>query len=116
MNVSVRTPFLVRSALLLGFITQSALPFTPYVTRADTTPSTQVQLTLPAPTGPYLLGTISLHLVDDTRQDPFWSTAHNRELMVTLWFPLDGQSASGSWRHGCRQPRSPTSVLASKTF
>jgi hypothetical protein len=49
-----------------------------------------VQLILPAPTGEHAVGTVSLHLVDDTRQDPFWSTPHQRELMVNLWYPAVG--------------------------
>src|SRR5262245_31810914 len=47
----------------------------------------KVQLTLPGPTGKYEVGTVSLHLVDQTRQDPYWSTPHPRELMVSLWYP-----------------------------
>jgi hypothetical protein len=50
-------------------------------------PQPQVRLTLPAPTGPYPIGTVSLHLVDRGRQDPFWSTPHPRELMVNVWYP-----------------------------
>jgi predicted dienelactone hydrolase len=45
------------------------------------------RLALPAPTGPYDIGTVSLHLVDHTRQDPWWTTAHPRELMVSMWYP-----------------------------
>jgi Platelet-activating factor acetylhydrolase, isoform II len=47
----------------------------------------RVQLTLPEPTGKYEVGTVSLHLVDRARQDPYWSTPHPRELMVSLWYP-----------------------------
>jgi pimeloyl-ACP methyl ester carboxylesterase len=50
-------------------------------------PVSRVRLTLPAPTGPHRVGTVSLHLVDRSRQDPFWSTVHPRELMVSLWYP-----------------------------
>jgi dienelactone hydrolase len=48
---------------------------------------TPVQLTLPAPTGPHTIGTVSAHLVDYSRQDPYWSSPHPRELMVSLWYP-----------------------------
>jgi predicted dienelactone hydrolase len=45
------------------------------------------RLSLPSPTGPHRVGTVALHLVDDTRRDP-WVPAHPyRELMVQLWYP-----------------------------
>jgi dienelactone hydrolase len=47
----------------------------------------RLRLMLPAPTGPHQVGTVSLHVVDHTRQDPWWTTAHPRELMVSLWYP-----------------------------
>jgi hypothetical protein len=47
----------------------------------------RLRLTLPAPTGPYQTGTVSLHLVDHVRQDPWSSTPHLRELMVNVWYP-----------------------------
>lgn len=47
----------------------------------------RVQLTLPKPTGPHEIGTVSLHLVDRGRQDPWFSTPHSRELMVSVWYP-----------------------------
>ncbi|MGW3497423.1 alpha/beta hydrolase family protein [Streptomyces sp. NPDC001020] len=48
-----------------------------------------VTMTLPSPTGPYPVGTVSLHLVDHTRADPWLPTraAAARELMVTFWYP-----------------------------
>ena len=46
-----------------------------------------VALTLPEPTGPDQVGTVSLHLVDPSRRDP-WVPGHPvRELMVSLWYP-----------------------------
>jgi hypothetical protein len=50
-------------------------------------PTGRLRLTLPAPTGPYQIGTVSLHLVDHARQDPWSSTPHPRELMVNVWYP-----------------------------
>ena len=42
---------------------------------------------LPEPTGPYPVGTTSVHLTDTSRPDP-WATGVNaRELMVSLWYP-----------------------------
>ncbi|WP_245766937.1 hypothetical protein [Streptomyces colonosanans] len=48
-----------------------------------------VTMTLPSPTGPYPVGTVSLHLVDDARTDPWLPTraAAARELMATFWYP-----------------------------
>jgi platelet-activating factor acetylhydrolase isoform II len=45
------------------------------------------RLTVPAPTGPYAIGRTSLRLVDYARQDPYWTTPHARELMVSVWYP-----------------------------
>ncbi|WP_161789900.1 alpha/beta hydrolase family protein [Streptacidiphilus neutrinimicus] len=42
---------------------------------------------IPAPTGPYQVGTVNLHLVDRTRYDPWVPTYPRRELMVQLWYP-----------------------------
>lgn len=50
-------------------------------------PNDPVHLTLPAPSGEHAIGTLSLHLIDYARQDPYWSTPHPRELMVSLWYP-----------------------------
>jgi Platelet-activating factor acetylhydrolase, isoform II len=55
----------------------------------------RLRLTLPAPTGPYQTGTVSLHLVDHARQDPWWSTPHPRELMVNVWYPARD---AGPWQ------------------
>jgi dienelactone hydrolase len=44
-------------------------------------------LSLPSPTGRHPVGTVSLHLVDGSRRDP-WVPSHPlRELMVQLWYP-----------------------------
>ncbi|MEV0809639.1 hypothetical protein [Micromonospora sp. NPDC050200] len=48
------------------------------------------RLTLPAPTGPYPVGTVDLHLVDRSRTDPWTATPAHRELMVSLWYPATG--------------------------
>ncbi|MFG2881299.1 alpha/beta hydrolase family protein [Streptomyces sp. NPDC048297] len=46
-----------------------------------------VRLRLPAPTGPHPLGTVSLHLVDRARVDPWQDSRPARELMIQLWYP-----------------------------
>jgi predicted dienelactone hydrolase len=48
------------------------------------------QLTMPAPTGPYSVGMVGLHLVDSSRTDPY--VGGKRELMVTLWYPATSTS------------------------
>ncbi|MFI1741607.1 hypothetical protein [Streptomyces sioyaensis] len=53
---------------------------------ANPTP-TPVRLSLPAPTGPHPLGTVSLHLVDRARVDPWQDPRPARELMIQLWYP-----------------------------
>jgi hypothetical protein len=78
-----------RRRLLGGAATlASGLAVTPWAGTALAAEQTaRLRLTLPAPTGPYQIGTVSLHLVDHARQDPWWSTPHPRELMVNVWYP-----------------------------
>ncbi|MFB6616250.1 alpha/beta hydrolase family protein [Streptomyces sp. NPDC085524] len=45
------------------------------------------RLTLPAPTGPYPVGTVQLHLVDRSRPDDIAGPGNFRELMATVWYP-----------------------------
>ncbi|MFF1711484.1 alpha/beta hydrolase family protein [Streptomyces sp. NPDC058268] len=45
------------------------------------------RLTLPAPRGPYPVGTVQLHLVDRSRPDPVAGPGHFRELMATICYP-----------------------------
>ncbi|MEV8513749.1 acetylhydrolase [Dactylosporangium sp. NPDC051484] len=45
------------------------------------------RLTLPQPTGPHRVGTVSLHLVDGSRPDPVAGPVRRRELMVSVWYP-----------------------------
>lgn len=52
---------------------------------------------VPAPSGPYAVGTTTIRLVDASRDDPFLQNGTKRELMVRFWYP---------------SPRSGTCVLA----
>ncbi|MEU2714250.1 hydrolase [Streptomyces sp. NPDC007205] len=54
--------------------------------------SPALQLTLPAPSGRYRVGTFSQHLVDKSRNDPYVSGNRARELMVTYWYPAASTS------------------------
>ncbi|MFG1820755.1 hypothetical protein ACGFIF_43860 [Kribbella sp. NPDC049174] len=65
----------VASSVLAG-----ALSVPAYARRADLT------LRLPAPTGPWRVGTTTRHLVDRDRSDP-WNGATTRELMTTVFYP-----------------------------
>jgi hypothetical protein len=48
---------------------------------------------LPAPTGPYKVGTQTRHLIDETRTDPFSERPRGRrELVVQIWYPADANS------------------------
>lgn len=78
-----RRRFLGAAAALAGGLALAASSGT--ARAAD--PGSRTRLTLPAPTGPYEIATVPLHLVDHTRQDPWSSTPHPRELMVNLWYP-----------------------------
>ncbi|MFC6023311.1 alpha/beta hydrolase family protein [Plantactinospora solaniradicis] len=53
---------------------------------ASATPG-PTRLTLPRPTGPHRIGTVSLHLVDKSRPDPVAGPGRYRELMVSVWYP-----------------------------
>lgn len=64
--------------LLAGVALAAAVP-------AAASPS-PVRFELPAPTGPYAVGTTELHLVDHARPDP-WVPETTRELMVTVRYP-----------------------------
>ncbi|RUL89820.1 acetylhydrolase [Verrucosispora sp. FIM060022] len=48
------------------------------------------RITLPPPTGPHRVGTVSLHLVDGSRPDPVAGAGHHRELMASVWYPAVG--------------------------
>jgi hypothetical protein len=59
----------------------------------------RLRLTLPPPSGPYRVGTVSLHLVDHSRPDPWLAGTRPRELMVSLWYPArdDGHYPAAPW-------------------
>jgi dienelactone hydrolase len=45
------------------------------------------RVAVPAPSGPYRVGSLSLQLVDATRDDPFAKNGSKRELLVRFWYP-----------------------------
>lgn len=49
---------------------------------------------LPAPTGPYKIGTITRHLIDERRSDLLSNRPRGRrELIVQIWYPADAAAA-----------------------
>ncbi|RGD57209.1 esterase [Kitasatospora xanthocidica] len=52
----------------------------------------QARAWLPQPTGPYPVGTTSLQLTDDRRDDP-WKPGQHRKLMISLWYPTTRAAA-----------------------
>lgn len=78
------SPTLTRRSLL-GAAAAVAIASVPMATAASA--AAKVRLTLPAPTGPHPLGTVSLHLVDRARVDPWQESRRARELMVQIWYP-----------------------------
>ncbi|MFJ9434270.1 alpha/beta hydrolase family protein [Streptomyces sp. NPDC101490] len=55
-----------------------------------------VRFQLSAPNGPYPLGTISLHLTDTARPDPWVPSRPCRELMISIWYPARGKATRPS--------------------
>lgn len=47
----------------------------------------QARLRLPSPTGRFHVGTVSLHLIDRSRTNPWTASPTYRELMVSIWYP-----------------------------
>ncbi len=64
---------------------------------AGTVPSggtgSPARLTLPAPTGPFPVGMVPLHLRDESRLDPNARPGRFRELMATVWYPARAADA-----------------------
>ncbi|NUM45915.1 MAG: hypothetical protein HUU38_14515 [Anaerolineales bacterium] len=54
---------------------------------------------IPAPTGPYAVGTTTLHLTDTNRTDPYAPDPANlREIMVQIWYPAEaGTGTPAPW-------------------
>jgi platelet-activating factor acetylhydrolase isoform II len=73
---------LVASLLVCGAVTASATS-----SSASPTGAARARLTLPAPTGPYPVGAVDLHLIDRSRADPWTAAPPYRELMVSIWYP-----------------------------
>ncbi|MEV8108928.1 lipase, partial [Streptomyces sp. NPDC088135] len=77
-----------------GLVTAATIPG-PLASAAVARPQREepVRFQLPAPSGPYPLGTVAFHLVDTTRPDPWVPSRPRRELMISIWDPARGGSA-----------------------
>ncbi|MBN1922762.1 MAG: hypothetical protein JW892_16050 [Anaerolineae bacterium] len=54
---------------------------------------------LPQPEGPYRVGTLTYHYVDDSRPEVYGeSPSGNRELMVQVWYPAEPQTSARAER------------------
>jgi predicted dienelactone hydrolase len=67
-------------------------PVHPEALTSGRTDTSGLQLNMPAPTGPYSVGMVGLHLVDKSRTDPYVPGSTPRELMVSLWYPATATS------------------------
>jgi hypothetical protein len=76
----------------------TALAATASPEQAQASHPVQAHLTLPVPTGPYPVGTESLHLIDRSRANPWTASPAYRELMISVWYPA---------RDTSRYPRAP---------
>jgi predicted dienelactone hydrolase len=82
--VLTRRSLLAAGAVALGLPASAAR-----AARVAQGPRARLRLTLLAPTGPYAIGTVQLHLVDHARRDP-WVPSRPRELMISIWYPAVG--------------------------
>lgn len=53
----------------------------------------QVPFVLPAPTGPFAVGTSSWHVADPQRSETFSQTAQSREVKVHAWYPASQRTS-----------------------
>jgi predicted dienelactone hydrolase len=79
MTIALTRRHLLTAALAVGVAA-------PFVDAAPGWPA-PARITLPPPTGPHSVGTVSLHLVDRSRPDPVAGPGHHRELMISVWYP-----------------------------
>jgi ABC-type antimicrobial peptide transport system permease subunit len=64
---------------------------TPPVEKEKPYTGEKIDLELPKPTGQHKVGTADIHLVDETRDDP-WRKDKARELMISIWYPAQRES------------------------
>ncbi|WP_058046600.1 alpha/beta hydrolase family protein [Streptomyces roseifaciens] len=62
---------------------------------ATATTSKSAPGALPAPTGPHAVGTVTRHLVDTARKDPWKPERGDREVAISLFYPADRDRPAG---------------------
>src|SRR5204862_5631369 len=50
--------------------------------------------TLPTPTGPFAVGKVTVHWVDESRVEPLSPNHEPREVMVDIWYPAEPSNAA----------------------
>ncbi|WP_229068758.1 hydrolase [Actinoplanes sp. DH11] len=79
---------LAAAALTSGLgLMAAAAPVAALSQPATPPPAGPDSFTLPAPTGSGRLGTVSLHLIDSARTDPWVPSHPTREIMAQIWYP-----------------------------
>lgn len=81
-----------RALLAAGALALTGL-MSAFAPRADAVGTEGALARLPAPTGPYVVGTTTRHLVDTARKDPWHPERGPREVMVSFWYPADRAEA-----------------------
>ncbi|MFJ9455251.1 alpha/beta hydrolase family protein [Kitasatospora sp. NPDC101447] len=76
----------VAAVLLAATVTLGAAGAPGAVATSGRGTEQQAGARLPQPTGPYPVGTTSLQLTDNTRDDP-WKPGQHRTLMISFWYP-----------------------------
>ncbi|MFJ9909225.1 alpha/beta hydrolase family protein [Streptomyces sp. NPDC101152] len=92
-----RTALTAVLALVLPLPVAAAAPSlaaTPSIAPASHPAPSGSVAALPRPTGPYAAGRDMLHLVDDSRRDPWVPAAGPRRLMVSMYYPARPGSGS----------------------
>ncbi|MGA4851088.1 alpha/beta hydrolase family protein [Streptomyces sp. G5(2025)] len=83
---------------LLGFTAAGLAAGLVPTPAAAATPRTGARVRLPAPTGPFAIGTVSARLVDRSRPDPWVPPLPYRELMIDVWYPAASDPGGGHRR------------------
>ncbi|QDY80838.1 lipase [Streptomyces qinzhouensis] len=80
------------SAALLATAATVPGPLSPTAAAVPRRAAAPVRFDLPAPSGPYPIGTVALQLRDTARPDPWGTGRPCRELMISIWYPAAGGS------------------------
>ncbi|MCX5386423.1 alpha/beta hydrolase [Streptomyces sp. NBC_00083] len=88
LSLALATPLAIASTATAADVRRAAPASGP----SASAPVAPAAIELPRPTGPYALGSDTLHLVDHSRRDP-WVPSQDRELMVTLTYPAERPGA-----------------------